>query len=421
MKKNIFFNVCISLILIACSSSNEPKEISPTSIEFTSGELAKYIEVVDEPAQLSYSEVEGVIATQYIKLKVKLKLIKEIPELKDVDAHDIDFTSLLSVATINLVDENETEVQDISVKSEDLLKLKKLLKGTVNDEEVITFEGEFHNSDDAPKWFEQTTAFTPNLTGDITFEKSNINSFIIDGTHNMHGTVDKYPITMHLEIEGSSVKGSYYYDKQGADATLKLHGYNEDGILTINETDNNDTPTGHFKGKISDGVFKGEFTNNKGTKMLFVVAENGAESSSIEMSASDEGTFGLNNVLLPSQLKGKVEVINAEKSVGDYGYPSMTVTFKLLSKVNTSSMLSEYGQMWIVGIGQTENGIDVKQLLPNYGEWRSGDSDGKDFKDFLESDPGETITLEFTGDKDSSDDVSADLEKVKKFKLKITN
>lgn len=145
------------------------------------------------------------------------------------------------------------------------------------------------------------------------------------------------------------------------------------------------------------------------------------KSENEEAETEETSSFELSNVLLPSQLKGKVEVISAEKSVSSYGYPSMEITFKLLSKVNTSSMCSEYGQMWIVGVGQTENGVDVKELLPNYREWRSGDSDGNEFKEFLESEPGETITLEFTGDKDSSNDVESDLEKVKKFKLKITN
>lgn len=146
-----------------------------------------------------------------------------------------------------------------------------------------------------------------------------------------------------------------------------------------------------------------------------------ASPSDSDDSSGDESSFDLSNVILPSQLKGKVEVISAEKSVGSYGYPSMEITFKLIKTVSTSSLCSEYGQMWIVGVGQTESGVDVKELLPNYREWRSGDSDGNEFKSFLESDPGETITLEFTGDKESSDDVAADLEKVKKFKLKITN
>ena len=99
MKKILFAIAAIAIVLLtSCSSSNEPNNISPTSTDFTSGELAKLIEVVDEPSQLSYAEQDGAIATQFIKLKVKLRLIKESPELRKVDARDIDFTGLLSVA-----------------------------------------------------------------------------------------------------------------------------------------------------------------------------------------------------------------------------------------------------------------------------------------------------------------------------------
>lgn len=306
--------------LVSCSSGVGSKEITATSTEFTSGDLAKYIEVVDQPSELLFDEKDGAIATQYIRLKVTLRMTKD--GLKNVDARDINFTGLLSVATINLVDENGSKIQDLSIKSEELLKLQKLLTGSEGDTQEIVFEGEYHNGDDAPKWFEQASKFTPYLTADIS-------------------------------TEGAS----------------------------------------------------SEVTESE------------------ETSESTEGasSFDLNNVLLPSQLKGKVEVISAEKSVDSYGFPSMNITFKLLSKVNTSSMCSEYGQMWIVGVGQTENGVDVKELLPNYREWRSGDSDGKEIKGFLEGEPGETLTLEFTGSKDSSSNVESDLEKVKKFKLKITN
>lgn len=307
------------IMLVSCSGVGS-KQITPTSTEFTSGDLAKYIEVVDQPSELLFDEKDGAIATQYIRLKVTLRMTKD--GFKNVDARDINFTGLLSVATINLVDENGSKIQDLSIKSEELLKLQKLLTGSEGDTQEIVFEGEYHNGDDAPKWFEQASKFTPYLTADIS-------------------------------TEGAS----------------------------------------------------SEVTESE------------------ETSESTEGasSFDLNNVLLPSQLKGKVEVISAEKSVDSYGFPSMNITFKLLSKVNTSSMCSEYGQMWIVGVGQTENGVDVKELLPNYREWRSGDSDGKEIKGFLEGEPGETLTLEFTGSKDSSSNVESDLEKVKKFKLKITN
>lgn len=302
MKKiTLLFTGVLLAALCSCSSSNEPKEISPTSTDFTSGELAKLIEVVDEPCQLSYVEQDGAIATQFIKLKVKLRLTKESPKLKEVDARDINFTGLLSVATVILTDENETKIQDLKVKSEELLKLKKLLQGDEGDEDTITFEEEFHNSEDAPKWFEQATAFTPYLTGDIVVGKEGTSfissSFEIDGTHDMHGTVDKYPITMHLEIDGSTVKGMYYYDKQGSNAKLNLTGTNEDGVLDINETDPEGTPTGHFSGKFSNGVYKGQFVTNQGKKMSFVVSENGEENSDIntEDTSFDEQESSIDN------------------------------------------------------------------------------------------------------------------------------
>ena len=296
MKKTILFAMTAILLaaFTSCSSSNELKEITPTSTEFTSGELAKQIEVVEEPCQLTYAEQDGTIATQFIKLKVKLRLTKESPELQKVDARDIDFTGLLAVATVNLVDENETKVQDLNVKSEDMLKLKKLLQGKKGDEETITFEGEFHNSKDAPKWFDQTAAFTPYLTGDVTVGDNNassaLGSFDIDGSHDMHGSVDIYPITMHLEIDGSTVKGAYYYDKKGPNAKLKLSGTNENGILDINETDENGTPTGHFKGYLRDGVFKGKFITSKGKNMSFAVTEGDVDGLSFDddLSIDDE-------------------------------------------------------------------------------------------------------------------------------------
>lgn len=125
-------------------------------------------------------------------------------------------------------------------------------------------------------------------------------------------------------------------------------------------------------------------------------------------------------VILPSSLKGKVEVaFCGEVTENRYGYPEVEIGFKLLQTVNTSSLVSSYGQMWIVGVGQDENGRNVKELLPNYEEWRTGDSDGKEFKEFLESEPGETINMTFTGGKEG--DVSEGIDKVAKFKLKITN
>lgn len=164
MKKISFLAVaCMLATLMSCSSDN--KTITATSKEFTSGTLARCIEVAEESAELSYVEKDGAIPSQIISLKVTLKSTQKA---YSGDPRDIDFTKLLSVATINLEDENGTNIVDISIKNEDLLKLKKLLTSEPGTTEEIVFEGEFHNSKDAPGWFKSITKFTPALTGDIT-------------------------------------------------------------------------------------------------------------------------------------------------------------------------------------------------------------------------------------------------------------
>lgn len=167
MKRKLIYlqALVLAVFMASCSSSYEPKMITPTSTEFTSGELAKYVEIVDQPSELTYAVKDGAVEAQYIRLKVTLKMVKD--GIKDVEARDLNFTGLLSVATINLVDESGTNIQELNVKDEDMLKLKKLLVGKAGDTAEITFEGEFSNKKDAPKWFENAVKFTPDITGDI--------------------------------------------------------------------------------------------------------------------------------------------------------------------------------------------------------------------------------------------------------------
>ena len=170
--KNIYLFIAaiFCAIMTSCSSGNQPKLINPTSTEFTTGEIAKYVEIVDQPSELSFAVREGSIETQYIRLKVTLKMVKD--GIKDVAPRDIELGGFLSAAIINIIDENDTKIQDLKVKDDDMLKLKKLLTGNKNDTAVITFEGEYHN-DDAPKWFKQAVKFTPADTGDIILGSEN--------------------------------------------------------------------------------------------------------------------------------------------------------------------------------------------------------------------------------------------------------
>ncbi len=157
--------------------------------------------------------------------------------------------------------------------------------------------------------------------------------------------------------------------------------------------------------------------------------ESSSSSSSTSDASSTEETekSGLqpSDITLPSQLKGKVEVINGENGsiaieTGDGGIPHISITFKLLKKVATTSFENPYGQVFVYGVPQDKSGRTVSEVMPNYGEWRPNDSDGQQFKDFLTGEVGETITLDFSGTSPKYNkecDNEKGLPKIAKFKL----
>jgi hypothetical protein len=89
----------------------------------------------------------------------------------------------------------------------------------------------------------------------------------------LYGAVDKYPITMSLNIDGSVVKGTYYYNKQGPDKVLTLSGVLNNEEMDLYEADENGRQTGHFRGYYSNGVIQGEFITQQGKSMSFRVSE----------------------------------------------------------------------------------------------------------------------------------------------------
>ena len=143
------------------------------------------------------------------------------------------------------------------------------------------------------------------------------------------------------------------------------------------------------------------------------------------------------NILLPSQLKGYVEVVpeddgNLYVDFDEYNYPTLSLTLKLIKKTSAPD-----NQIWLVGHAQDEKGRNIDDLNPKSitsREWRSGDSDGDMIKDFLNGDVDETVTFDFTGESNielfESDDTKIEAGKEKtreaakkfaKFKLSITD
>lgn len=261
--------LALLLIPFLCCCGDDKKQISPTETEFTSGGLSKLVEVVNEPCDLSYSKQDD---SHYLRLQVKLKLKEETPKLQKMVAQDIE---LLGGMTISLVDENSNKLTDLRLKDE--LQLKKLLQGKKGDTAVIAFEEK--TNDEAKDDFKKAEKFTPAKTGDVEGAAG------LDGEYDLTGSVGKYPINMHLQIEGDDVDGYYRYTR--GSGRLNLTGKNNDGQLDVNETNAEGQPTGHFVGKMQDGVFKGEFISYQGKRFPFVVTVAGADASALSDDNSD--------------------------------------------------------------------------------------------------------------------------------------
>lgn len=143
------------------TNNDAPKTINPNSTDFTSGPLAKYIEVVDEPAEITYVYKDDY--EQHIRVAVPLKMVKD--GFEGVDYRDIDFTQLLSVALIKLVDANGEEIQELGI--DDTVPLKKLLTKKEGETATIIFDERFANPTGSKEWYEKAVSFTPYMTANI--------------------------------------------------------------------------------------------------------------------------------------------------------------------------------------------------------------------------------------------------------------
>lgn len=260
MKKlKLFVMTVIAISLAACGTGGS---INPTSKK-VNGPLGKFFEVVERDYKIN----DG-------KLGVEFKRIAE-------GGPDNASWSSEPTFTVELQDEDGNVIETIStnvVRTED--ELESVFSLGVDETASITFV--FDKTDGAAKF--KVSSKWKGGDNETTDEPATNSSG--DQTVDLRGTVDIYPVTMHLEISGSQVKGSYYYDKKGPDAQLNLVGTSENDILDINETDADGTPTGHFKGKFSNGMFTGQFITNKGKKMPFKLSEGDAEDISFDDDSS---------------------------------------------------------------------------------------------------------------------------------------
>jgi len=267
MKRRIFYLSLVMAIctLFSCGSGG----IVPTSKK-VNGPLGKYFEVVERDYKLNENE-----------LRVEFKRIanggpkeadSDTEPTFSVELQDEDGNSIVSDPTHHIYDKEQLDA---------------VFSLGVDESASISFTFGEADTKDAAKFKVSSKWGGADESGS---NSSGSQSTDIEGTYDLNGKVDKYPITMHLEIEGSQVKGTYYYDRKGPNAQLNLSGSCDGNTLDLNETDDNGTPTGHFKGTMSDGVFRGQFITNKGKSMPFAVTNGDVDNLTFDDGDSYDNT-----------------------------------------------------------------------------------------------------------------------------------
>jgi hypothetical protein len=106
------------------------------------------------------------------------------------------------------------------------------------------------------------------------------------------GTIDaKYPIVMQLTSDAGSVTGTYFYNSNGADMTLK-GTLDHAQTLSLDEFNQDGKKTGTFSGDIIDGTIEGTWTKADLTSVLdFKLTESDGDYTAIQAKTLKENEF----------------------------------------------------------------------------------------------------------------------------------
>ena len=126
---------------MASCSSNAPRMINPTSADFASGGVAHYLQVANQPAELSLSRSEEDASMRYIRLKTILAMKSD--GLRKTKADDVKFPDTLAAAAVTLVDGEGAPVAELRLSDASLPALRKLLTGNAGDTTQVVFEAAY--------------------------------------------------------------------------------------------------------------------------------------------------------------------------------------------------------------------------------------------------------------------------------------
>ena len=153
------------MVAMASCSSNAPRMINPTSADFASGGVAHYLQVANQPAELSLSRSEEDASMRYIRLKTILAMKSD--GLRKTKADDVKFPDTLAAAAVTLVDGEGAPVAELRLSDASLPALRKLLTGNAGDTTQVVFEAAYPDKGEARDLFRSVAEFTPSQTADI--------------------------------------------------------------------------------------------------------------------------------------------------------------------------------------------------------------------------------------------------------------
>ncbi len=277
MKYTTFLMISILLfVLSSCSDTSEGLVLTEPALHCKKGfDYSDHLSVesVSKPTL-----VEGNLSIERcISVSAKIKVIKKIEVLSPI------------AASIDLCDENENSLIT-AYAGDDIETLINAEPG-----KIITIKGKSESIDkstaeDYIKRIKKACVNTENSVSEsnVNEEKAVISSpIMID----LAGSVSKYPIVMHLNIDGKNVEGQYYYTSSGANYPLKLSGTaNSEGYLDIHETNEEGQPTGHFTGIWDGNEYSGEFVNYKGQHFNFKLTKQDGSYTAVNISDNGDGS-----------------------------------------------------------------------------------------------------------------------------------
>ncbi len=449
MKKTVFIYVVTMLIvamMCSCSNNTPGAVVEKAMNDLVNGKYEDFLNACDfNEETLSAEEVKQ---QKEMKLSMLKKSIDNVREGDDEDAKN----SLPQKCKIidEIIDGNTATVKyEITTVGGDTNTSEVHLRKTQSGEWKITDSENMYSSDDLEVQSDKKIADPIKVKPKSTKISGSLGEFfeVVDRTYKIRFEDSDYKIS--IEITRIKEGGPAVYNAHSISSDqiahepkmfLKLFDLDGDevaddeaGIFRLSDifalSVGESTTLTFNNGRVdTDPYIKDASTFNISSTWDGINPKSDSNTVSVSTTKSNKESSTKASgveVILPSSLRGKVEVTHVSKAYpGEYGFAAIDVNFKLLQKVNVTPDMhgSPSGQVWIVGEVQDANGLTVKDLMPNYNEWRTDDSDGSEFKTFLQSEPGETINMTFTGSdaENSSESVSDLCEKVAKFKLKFS-